>query len=161
MAYYDALVAKWNTLTGTDEERLAAINAATVAVAVPMIIPSYEIYESIDGTEFNALSAANQARVRDILNMGSVNASPGTQARALMMALFGSGTATRTKLTALVAKFDSRAQPWWSVPVAQGGGGLTSHITLPDLYASGLVEPPPPPPPPPPPEEPPPEEPTP
>lgn len=35
MAYYDALVAKWATLTGTTAQKLAAINAATVTTATP------------------------------------------------------------------------------------------------------------------------------
>lgn len=43
MAYYDALKAEWATLTGTIAEKLAAVNAATVAgpnvdVTVPQIV---------------------------------------------------------------------------------------------------------------------------
>jgi hypothetical protein len=43
MAYYDALVTKWATLTGTTADKLAAVNAATVAgpnvdVTVPQIV---------------------------------------------------------------------------------------------------------------------------
>lgn len=31
MAYYDALIAKWSTITGTTAQKLAAVNALTIA----------------------------------------------------------------------------------------------------------------------------------
>jgi hypothetical protein len=142
MAYYDALVAKWGTLSGTTAQKLTAINAATVSVPLPplpMIIPSHQIYECIDTTEFGALSAANQTLVRDLLNMGTVDARLGSKARARILALFGSATATRANLTALAATYETRSEtrPWWSTSVAEGGGGLTSTVTDPDLVAAG------------------------
>src|SRR5690348_13396070 len=99
MAYYDALIAKWATLTGTTAAKLAAINVLTVTgPAKPMIIPTYQIYNEIVGSEFVALSAANQQLIRDILGMGTVDVSPGTQIRARIVAIFPSGTQTFANL---------------------------------------------------------------
>lgn len=140
MAYYDALITKWATLNpGTTAAKLAQINALTVTgAAIPMIVPSYEIYECIDPTEFTALSAANQTIVRDILGMGTVNGSPGTKTRARIVALFTNASGpTRLALAALAAKYDTPQIPWWQGTVAQGGGGLTQPVYLSDLEAAG------------------------
>lgn len=139
MAYYDALVTKWATLTpGTTAAKLAQVNAATATgAAVPMLIPTYKIYNVIDPTEFGALTAANQQLVRDILGMGSVDASPGTSVRARMVAIFPSGV-TRTALNALAATYDSPPIPWATATIAQGGGGLVALVQPSDLTQAGL-----------------------
>lgn len=139
MAYYDALIAKWATLApGTTAEKLAAINALTVTgPAIPMIIKTHQIYNLIVASEFAALTAANQQLIRDILNMGEVDASPGTKVRAMVVARFPNGTATFTALAALAAKYDTPSIPWWQGTVAQGGGGLTQPVYPSDLVAAG------------------------
>lgn len=139
MAYYDALIAKWATLTpGTTAAKLAQINAITVAgAAQAMIIPTYRVYNLIVPTEFVALTAANQQLVRDLLNMGTVDASPGTSVRARMVAAFPSGTTTFANLSALAAQFDTPAIPWWQATIAQSGGGLASPVSNADLVAAG------------------------
>lgn len=138
MAYYDGLVAKWGTLSGTTAAKLTAINALTVAgAATPMVIPTYRIYNVIVASEFTALSAANQQLVRDILGMGTVDASPGTSVRARITALFPSGTATFTALSALAATYDSPQIPWWKATVAQGGGALNEPVGRGDLINAG------------------------
>ncbi len=139
MAYYDALVTKWGTLTpGTTAAKLAQINSLTVSgPAIPMIVPTYKIYNLIDPTEFSALTAGNQQLVRDILGMGTVDGSAGTSVRARMVALFPSGT-TRTALNALAASYDSPQIPWWQATIAQGGGGLVAQVQPSDLTQAGL-----------------------
>lgn len=140
MAYYDALITKWSTLTpGTTSAKLAQINAITVAgPAVPMIIPTYRIYNVIDPTEFGALTAGNQQLVRDILNMGTVDGSPGTAIRARMVALFSNASGpTRLALAAIAATFDAPQIPWWQATVVQGGGELRGPVALSDLAAAG------------------------
>lgn len=139
MAYYDALIAKWGTLTGTTAQKLAAINAITVAgIQAPVIVPTYQIYNAIDPTEFSALTAANQTLVRDILTMGTVDASVGTNVRNRLLAVFTAGAApnTRAALTTLNDAFKPLI-PWWQATVAQGGGGLSSPVTQADLTAAG------------------------
>lgn len=140
MAYYDALIAKWATLTpGTTEAKLAQINALTVTgAAIPLIVPSYEIYECIDPAEFGALTAANQTIVRDIIGMGTVNGSPGTKTRARIVALFTNASGpTRLALTALAAKYDTPQIPWWKATVAQSGGELNAPVAPSDLVQAG------------------------
>jgi hypothetical protein len=89
MAYYDAMIAKWATLNpGTTAAKLAALNAATATgAAIPMVIPTYKIYNLIDPTEFAALTAANQQLVRDILGMGTT--VPWWQARLFARLRYG------------------------------------------------------------------------
>lgn len=139
MAYYDALIAKWATLTpGTTAEKLAQINALTVTgAAIPMIVKTHEIYNLIVASEFAALTAAQQTLVRDILNMGEVDASAGTRVRAMIIARFPNGTATFAALSALAQQYDAPQIPWWQGTVAQGGGGLTQPVYLSDLEAAG------------------------
>jgi hypothetical protein len=140
MAYYDALITKWATLTpGTTAAKLAQINAITVTgAAIPMIVPTYKIYNLIDPTEFGALSATNQQLVRDILSMGTVDGSAGTAIRARMVAIFTNASgATRVALAALAATFDSPPIPWWQGTVAQGGGGLQAPVAPSDLVQAG------------------------
>jgi hypothetical protein len=142
MAFYDALVAKWATLTpGTTAQKLAEIRAAVVTVSVPaiaMVVPTYQIYNLIDASEFGALSATLQQHVRDILGMGTVDASPGTAVRARISSIFAgaAGPNTRAALTALAVTFDTPTQstPWWQTV------GYTHNVTLDDLVlAGGLV----------------------
>lgn len=139
MAYYDALITKWGTLTpGTTAAKLAQVNAATATgTAIPMIVPTYKIYNLIVAADFNALTTANQQLVRDILGMGAVDCSPGTAIRARIVSLFPNGTATFTALSALAATYDSPQIPWWQATVAQGGGGLSGPVSQPDLDKAG------------------------
>lgn len=140
MAYYDALVAKWATLTpGTTAAKLAQINALTVTgPAIPLVVPSYEIYECIDPTEFAALTAGNQTIMRDIIGMGTVNGSPGTRTRARIVALFPNASGpTRLALAALAAKYDTPQIPWATAPVSLNGGGLGALVAPSDLEQAG------------------------
>lgn len=139
MAYYDALITKWATLTpGTTAAKLAQINALTVAgQAISMVIPTYKIYNLIDAAEFGALTAANQQLVRDILNMGTVDGSPGTAIRARLVSIFTNGGPTRVALAALAALYDTPAIPWWQGPIAQGGGALQAPVVPSDLVQAG------------------------
>lgn len=140
MAYYDALIAKWATLTpGTTAAKLAQINALTVTgAAIPLIVDAYEIYECIDPTEFAALTAANQVIMRDIIGMGKVDGSPGTKTRARIVELFTNASGpTRLALAALAGKYDTPQIPWATAPVALNGGGLGAMVAPSDLVQAG------------------------
>lgn len=145
MPDYTVLVAAWNSgtqppagvtgqaLTGlTTANKLAAVLAWTTAgAAVPMVIPTYKIYNVIDTTEFSALTAANQQLVRDILGMGTVDASVGTSIRTRMLAIFGAGSASRIALTALAVPYDTPTVNW---AIKNGYPGITMN----DVAAAGL-----------------------
>jgi hypothetical protein len=143
MAYYDALIAAWNgaqqppagvtgiALTGgmTTQQKLDAVNAWTVAgPASQMIIPTYIIYNAIDPTEFSNAGATNQQLIRDILSMGTVDVSLGTNVRNRLLAIFGAGTQTRTKLSAAAASYDATPVPWWRANGYSSPFNLTGDI---------------------------------
>jgi hypothetical protein len=139
MAYYDALKAKWATApAGTTASKLTWINAQTVnGPAIPMIIPTHQIYNLIVRAEFDALAAAMSQSVRDIIGMGTVDASPGTQIRARVISIFPNGTATFTNLNNLAKTYDTPQVPWATAPLPTGGG-LSSPVNQEDLNAAGL-----------------------
>lgn len=144
MVDYTALQTAWNSgtqppvgitgtaLTGlTTANKLAAVLAwTTTGAAIPMIVPTYKIYNLIDLTEFTALTTGNQQLVRDILGMGTVDGSAGTSVRARLVAIFPSGI-TRTALNALAATYDSPTVNW-------AGKNGYAGITMNDVAAAGL-----------------------
>lgn len=142
MAYYDAMIAKWPTLApGTTTQKLAEINAAnTTGQAIPMIVPTYKIYNLISLNEFTALTDPNQQLVRDILGMGTVDCSPGTFIRSRIIAMFPNGTATFTSLASFANGFDKPVVNWCKengYPMAQSGG--IGGLTQTDATAAGLA----------------------
>lgn len=139
MAYYDALIAKWATApAGTTASKLTWINAQTVnGPAIPMIIPTHQIYNLIVRSEFDALAAAQSQSVRDIIGMGTVDASPGTQIRSRVISIFPSGTATFTNLNNLAKNYDTPQVPWATAPLPTGGG-LVAPVQPSDLQQAGL-----------------------
>ena len=70
-------------------------------------ISNTELYEAVVDSEFTALAGAAQTRVRDLYNLDQIPAKTGSRARAVLLALFGAGTQTRTKLANL-ARIDIR-----------------------------------------------------
>lgn len=148
MADYAPLIAAWNgatqpptgvtgtALTGgmTRQQKIDAVNIWTVVgAAIPMLLPSYKIYNAIVPSEFQALTATQQQLIRDIIGQGTVDASAGNNARAVMMQIFGVGTTTRTNLTNLAKLYDSPAVSWWSA------NGFLSSLGLGDAIAAGLT----------------------
>lgn len=121
-------------LAGTDTaaQKIAKLNAWTVVgSATKAVLPTYSIYNAIVPSEFQALTAANQQYVRDILGMGTVDASVGTNVRAVISSIFA-GKVTLTNLAALVAPFDAPATPWWQ------SIGSAAQISASTVAAAGL-----------------------
>lgn len=155
MAYYDALIAAWNSATqppagvtgaglvagDTTQQKINKINAWTVVgAAIPMVIPTYRIYNVIDPTEYANLTPTKQDDVKSILGMGTVDVSSGTLCRTRMLSMFGAGTTTRTNLSNLAKPYDTPTVLWCAAngyPLNQQGtaGGLT----LTDASNAGLV----------------------
>lgn len=137
MAYYDALIAKWGTApAGTNDEKLTWINAETVTgPAIPMIVPTYQIYNLIDRDEFTALTPDLQQSVRDILAMGTVDASASTEMRTRLTFIFPDGTTTFDNLTVLAMGYDTPQISW-----AQANG-YPVPITPQMLVEAGIIPP--------------------
>lgn len=146
MAYYDVLKTAWNNLTQpppgvtgaaltgltTDQKLTAVMLWRVVGPAMQMVVPTYMIYNLIVGTEFSALTAANQQLVRDILGMGIVDGSPGTQVRARIVAIFPNGTTTFANLAALAANYDAPKVSWLTA------NGYPAVISGQDAVNAGL-----------------------
>lgn len=134
MAYYDALIAKWATLTpGTTAAKLAQLNAVTVAGSAQkaLIAPS-AVLNAIVFADLAALTALQVSQLTLLLQGGTIDASAGTSIRAGIQALFAGKTTTLANLGALVASFDSPTIPWGR---ANGYGDV---ITQNDLNGAGL-----------------------
>lgn len=139
MAYYDALIAKWGTLSGTTEQKLTQINALTVTLpAKPAIFSPSQILNRCVFADLAALTQLQISQLALLLAGSQVDASAGTPIRLGIQTLFAGKTQTLANLGQLVAPYDSPTASWWSATVAQGGGGLTSPVSLEDLAAAGL-----------------------
>lgn len=132
MAYYDALVAKWQTLSGTTIQKLAAINALTSPSPQLAILTSTQIVNAIAPADLAALTALQVAILTMLLCGGTVNGSPGTTTRLAFQTIFAGKATTLANLTALVAPFDNAVIPW---SIANGYGPT---INLNDITPAGL-----------------------
>lgn len=157
MAYYDALVAKWATLSGSTAAKLAAINALTLPQPERVDVPQSQVvrYLAINGKLATLLAYAKSppasaagvaaAELAAVLNMGQ-NAPPfytsqSADFTALQTMLNALASDTNSGLaaadvTALLA-LSQPPVPWWSVSVANGGGGLSSPVAQADLTIAG------------------------
>lgn len=153
MAYYDALTVAWNSstqpppgVTGTalssgmtTQQKINAVNNWTmIGPRIPMIIPTYRIYNLVTPSDFTALSSADQQNVRDILTMGTVDVSSGTLARTRFIATFPSSTQTFANLSGLAATFDTPVVDWCrnnKYPTSNSHGNLSVS----DANNAGLV----------------------
>lgn len=138
MAYYDALIAKWPTLTpGTTTAKLTQINAIVVTGSVPtsFFITGDAVFNCIDSTEFLAKPAAQQTLILQCLAVpGQLRGGAGSFLGGVFVGVFGVSGPTITALTALAKGI---SQPWWQATVAQGGGALNGPVTTADLVAAG------------------------
>ena len=142
MPNYSILSSRWNSTfagsTLTTVERLNTANGWTISGAQrPMVVPTYLIYNTILSSDFLALDSTQRQQVRDILNMGTVDVSAGTQGRARIASLFA-GTASLTALIAVSTGYDSPPIPYVTASTALGGAGLPSALNMNDLAAAGL-----------------------
>lgn len=140
MATYDALIAKWATLTpGTTQAKLAQINALTVAFGSPQkaVIAPSAILNAILFADLAALTQLQVTQLTLLLQGDQIDASVGTSIRAGIVALFAGKAQTLANLGALVAPYDTPMVPWWQAPVASNGGGLSSPVSIADLAAAG------------------------
>jgi hypothetical protein len=155
MAYYDVLISVWNSsiqppsgvtgnpLTGamTTQQKVTTINQWTMSgTAIPMVVPTYQVYNLIDLNDFNALPATSQQSVRDILSMGTVDASPGTKVRARFVQIFPSSTNSFTALSSYAKTFDTPSQDWCFVNhYPTHGANGPGNLSVSDANNAGLV----------------------
>ena len=128
---YTALIAIWPSLAGNTTQKLASLNAMTIATTPsPLLVNSWQVYNAIVPSEFQALTDPNKQLVRDIIGQGVIDASNGGRARDVLLQVFAAGSATRAAFAAMQGSLNI-VQPWWQ---ANGYGG---PITTMDLAAAG------------------------
>lgn len=117
MAFYDALIAKWATLSSTTiDAKLAEINSTSVTGAIPtsIMVNGNQILNAIVYSEFKALPASQESNLLALLNCpdqllgGSANT--GHMLVGMILDYFGSSSVTIANLTALSKGL---SQPWW------------------------------------------------
>jgi hypothetical protein len=156
MAYYDALIAAWNSATqppsgvtgqpllvgDTTQQKCTKVNGWTMAVSVPAgpIVPAWQLYDAIAVTEYDALTAGSQTTVNNILAMGFVNCATGSNARRRLLAIFPAGTTSNTNLTSLFANIYSPQQDWcYANQYPSHGVSGPGNISVSDANNAGLV----------------------
>lgn len=145
MAYYTALTTAWNGaqppagVTGTaltagmtTAQKLAAVNAWTVAAPKAAILSPSQILNAVVFADLAALTQLTLTQLTLLLAGSSVDASIGTPIRAGIQAIFAGKTATLANLGALVAPFDNATALW---TLANGYPPLNAN----DATASGLA----------------------
>lgn len=141
MAYYDALVAKWATLTpGTTAQKLAQLNAIVVTGSVPtsFFVTGDQLLNCINYAEFKVLSATDQANVLSICRTpGNLLGGSGNTSFIVDGIIIDKFPGAGPTVAALTALAKGASQPWWQATVAQGGGGLTGPVSNADLAAAG------------------------
>jgi hypothetical protein len=152
MAYYDALVARWATLAGTTAEKLAAINALTIAgpmtdVTVAAVVATLALSGKLAGLQAYAQSPPSNANAEALVAarelvalLSSPNAPPFRMSDPTVYATIqnflaalvadaatGIGATDEAALLSLAAT----TVPWWKA------NGYASPISQGDLDAAG------------------------
>lgn len=146
------------TSTMTTAEKITAVNGWTVAgpnqnVSIASVIRYLGLNLKLAGLQRYASAAlASTATLTEAQVAGSEfaavlacpNAAPfqagdAASIEALLTEIASDSNSglTTTDVTNLMALF-ATTTPWWQAPVANGGGGLSSPVGLPDCQAAGI-----------------------
>jgi len=157
MAYYDALIAAWNSATqpptgvtgqgllagDTTAQKCTKINGWKMAgPALGPTVPAWQIYDQIVLTEYDALIAANQTIVNNILAMGNINCSAGSNARRRLFSagFFPTGTTSNTNLLTLFNSNYAPSQDWCFLNgYPTHGSSGPGNISVSDANNAGLA----------------------
>lgn len=106
----------------TDEQVATSLNNAGTGRTLPVdTLSAATLYEAIDTAEFDALSADQKTAIDRILSLGdAVILTPASKARAVLVAAFGAGTASRDAIIVEVTRAVSRAEEL-GLPVVRVG----------------------------------------
>jgi hypothetical protein len=149
MAYYDAFISKWNTLSGTTAQKLAEINALTVPgpnqdVPASQVIGYLALNGKLSGLQAYAASAPNTTAgvaARELVALFAMptfstfemsNPTIYDGVEGFLTALAGDPNSgiTSSDVTALLA-MAATTEPWWQA------NGYTSAFNENDLEAAG------------------------
>lgn len=135
MSYYSDLAAKWATLTpGTTAQKLAQLNALTVAGTVPTTVfaPGHELRNAVAAADLAALSAQATGWLAFAWGTDPIDITSGSLAYTAAVTLFAGKTTTLNQLTAVYNKYAAAPQiPWWQ------SVGSNGPVSLADLQLAG------------------------
>jgi hypothetical protein len=144
MAYYDALVAKWATLTGTTQQKLDAVNALTVAgpnVPVPVLQVMTYLRTNNLWMGIKAATATSPGAAAAV----DYNSDPRVQTLDVSLPIVQSMLADLVSKTLLtqaqsdaIKAMGTPPIPWWQATVAQGGGGMDQPVGQGYLNNAGI-----------------------
>jgi hypothetical protein len=145
MAYYDALIAKWATLSGTTQAKLAAINALTVP-GPSQPIPLLQVMTYLRTNNLWMVIKAAAATSPGAAAAVDYNSDPRVQTldvslpivQQMLTDLVTHSLLSQPQSDAIKA-MGAPPAPWITASVANGGGGLTGPVSQPDLDKNGLV----------------------
>jgi hypothetical protein len=92
----------------TDEEITVSLNTIDRPDEDRDSLSSTEIFELINPTEYDNLTADQKDKLKVLLGLGTVKVNTGSQGRTLLSNLFGPGTNTRTALINAATQFQAR-----------------------------------------------------
>lgn len=134
MAYYDALIAHWPSVTGANTAaKLANLNAEIVTGSIPATFPvtGAQMLNCLDFTEFNSLTAAKQDAILQICQQSTMTGGANTFVGKLFANYYATMLAGPT-IAAFTALAQAIAQPWWRA------NGYPRAFDLGDIAAAGL-----------------------
>lgn len=135
MAYYDALITQWATLTpGTTAAKLAQLNAEPVTGTVPAVFTftGQQLFNCLDWTEFSSLTAAQQTQILEVCAMPFVMTGGAASFVGKMFVAFYTGKLNGPTILALTALAKAITQPWWAA------NGYPRAFDLGDISSAGL-----------------------
>lgn len=137
MAYYDALISKWNTLSGTTDIKLSQINSLTVA-GPDRLVPISEISDMlrsqgawlpIKAAVTTSVGAAAAIDLNEDQRLVTIDINLPIVGQ-MLADLVSHSLLTQVQADAIVA-LKNTTTPWWQV------NGYTSPINNNDLLAAG------------------------
>ena len=143
MGYYTALQTKWATLTGTTAAKIGTINALTVP-GPDRVVPVAEVsalmwrlglWIGIRAAATNPGAGAAVA-FNDDIRVETMDMSAPIVGQMLGSMVQG-GVITQSHADKIKA-LKNTTLPWVTTPVAQGGAGLASEVTINDVTKAGL-----------------------
>ena len=136
MAYYDAFIAKWNTLTpDTTVNKLAALNSSTVTGSIPstIMISGAQVLNCVNYAEFKVLTATQQINILTLCSATGLLLGGSANTTHLLVGMlldfFPVAGPTIASLTALA---QASAQPWWQA------NGYQRAFDMGDVAAAGV-----------------------
>lgn len=153
MAYYDALIAAWNSATqppagvtgsglqagDTTSQKIAKINGWTVANAQKALVTGSQILNCCVPADINALTSAQVQIMTMYMLDQTIDVSSGSLIRSALNSLFATHTTTLNNLAALYAQYDNVTWTWCQANGYPFVNSTLGNLSVSDAHNAGLV----------------------